>query len=192
MAEKQPSSLIGYDPLAWLSDGAQENLEQAEKINTVGETSITELSESSVSLVDNQEDELVVAEEVVMSVEAIVDDQISASQEKDNDAVEETIESIMPDNSIVLPSIVNIQGVAQLHQTFIDALEHHSKLEIDASAVSTIDTATLQLLLVLKTTAIKNQKDVSFEFPSDRFIESARLIGLEKLLDLDHAAAGFF
>ena len=67
-----------------------------------------------------------------------------------------------------------------------------NKIDIDASAVTTVDTATLQLLLVLKQTAVKMQKQVTIDFPSERFIEAAELLNLAELLNVDQAAAGFF
>jgi len=82
--------------------------------------------------------------------------------------------------------------VAQLHERLMSALDKGSQLEIDASAITTIDTATLQLLLVLKQTALKMHKQVVIDFPSDKFVEAASLLGLAEMLDVDQAAAGFF
>jgi hypothetical protein len=44
----------------------------------------------------------------------------------------------------------------------------------------------------LKRTAINLQKEVSIDFPSDKFIEVANLLGLSEMLDVDQAASGFF
>jgi ABC-type transporter Mla MlaB component len=111
----------------------------------------------------------------------------------------ENVTLVTPDNSIsahlqqiVLESVQNIQNVSQLYEQALYALQNSEKIDIDASAITSIDTATLQLLLILKRTAIKRQKEVSIDFPSDKFIEVANLLGLSEMLDVDQAASGFF
>ncbi|MGR8929049.1 MAG: STAS domain-containing protein [Gammaproteobacteria bacterium] len=101
---------------------------------------------------------------------------------------------VVPDQGgkIVLDASQTIRNVAELHERLLNALNNSEKIDIDASAVSTIDTATLQLLLVLKQTASKMQKHVAIDFPSERFIEAADLLGLSQMLDVDRAFAGFF
>jgi anti-anti-sigma regulatory factor len=79
-----------------------------------------------------------------------------------------------------------------LHERLLKALDNNSKIFLDASAVSVADTASLQLLLILKRTAIKLQKEVVIDFPSDRFIEAADLLGISEMLEVDQAAAGLF
>ena len=95
-------------------------------------------------------------------------------------------------SKLTLDVTLNIQNVTQLYDQLLKLLESQDKIEIDASAVASIDTATLQLLIVFKQTAINLQKDVVFDFPSDKFIESAQLLGLAEMLEVDQAAAGFF
>lgn len=79
---------------------------------------------------------------------------------------------------IVLNSVQNIQKVSQLHAKLLQALDCSHKIHIDASAVTQIDTATLQLLLVLQQTAMRQQKEVSIDSPSESFIETTKLLGL--------------
>jgi ABC-type transporter Mla MlaB component len=93
---------------------------------------------------------------------------------------------------IALESTQSIQNVVELHEKLLRALEHGDKIEIDASATQQIDTSSLQLLLILKRSAITLQKQVSIDFPSERFIEAATLLGLAEMLEVDQAAAGFF
>lgn len=199
MAEKQPSSLIGYDPLAWLNESAQESeVHQVNQIKDANDDASTEIAEPTASIKANEESltPLIVELESAESAPILHDEEEVASdldmvKLSSSDEGTET-ESLSATNLISLQSVVNIQGVNALHKQLISALEQHQKIEIDASAVNTIDTASLQLFLVLKTTAIKQQKEVVFEFPSERFIESAQLLGVDELLDIDHAAAGFF
>jgi len=93
---------------------------------------------------------------------------------------------------IILDSTHTIQNINTLYDKLHSLLEIEEVIEIDASAVQSIDTATLQLLIVLKQTAIKQGKEVVIDFPSDKFIEAAELLGLSEMLNVDQAAAGFF
>jgi len=74
----------------------------------------------------------------------------------------------------------------------MQALKDNDSLEIDAANVNSIDTASLQLLVVLKQEALKLSKDIIFDFPSDKFIEAAELLGIDNMLGVDQPAAGFF
>lgn len=93
---------------------------------------------------------------------------------------------------ILLASVLNIQQVASFHEELLKALDHADKIEIDASEVNAVDTASLQLLLVFKQEALKNGKEVVIDFPSEKFIEAADLLGVSQMLEIDQAAAGFF
>ena len=86
---------------------------------------------------------------------------------------------------INLEATLTIQNVAALHEKLKKSYPTNNTLEINASQVSSIDTATLQLLVALKKDAVKQQKEVVFAMPSARFIESAGLLGLLEILDID-------
>jgi len=93
---------------------------------------------------------------------------------------------------LTLDASLNIKNVTHLYEQVLVLLEGQDKIEIDASSVTAIDTATLQLLIVLKQSAVKLGKEIVFDFPSDKFIDSAELLGLAEMLEIDQAAAGFF
>lgn len=169
MAEQEESSLIGYDPLAWLH-------EPAEPAPTLP---------PAVEL-----DELLEPAEPVVEPEPIEDVSVADIDETGQQDVPAA--NAPASRTIILAAVQTIQNVAQLQETLIQALDSSDKIEIDASAITQIDTASLQLLVILKQTAIKLQKEVVFDFPSDRFIEAASLLGLDTLLEVDQAAAGFF
>lgn len=175
MAEKDDDSLIGYDPLAWLQNAEDEHTDEAASLA----------------------DELAADAEGARELDAVVTG--SDSENNDNGTggeVKQAVNGIIaqPERvfQIMLDSAQTIQNVAQLHERLLQALNEHNKIDIDASEVAMIDTATLQLLLVLKQTALKMQKEVSIDFPSEKFIETAELLGLAEMLDVDQAAAGFF
>lgn len=92
----------------------------------------------------------------------------------------------------MLDAVLNIRHINELHESLVKAFETSETLEIDASAVTAIDTATMQLLTVLKQEAVKSGKHVVFDFPSEKFINSARLLGLAEMLDVEHPASGLF
>jgi ABC-type transporter Mla MlaB component len=127
---------------------------------------------------------------------------MTAVQEQEADVVEAPEEikqtnssveqEVKEDSKITLDATLTIQNVSALYEQMQVLLDEQEEIEIDASSVTSIDTSTLQLLVVLKQTAIKLHKKMSIDFPSDNFIEAAELLGLAEMLDVDQAAAGFF
>lgn len=97
----------------------------------------------------------------------------------------------LPDTEDVIESVINlepvltIQNVVKLYGKLKQSYSVNNAIEINASHVSSIDTATLQLLVALKKDAVKQQKEVVLVEPSLRFIESAKLLGLLEILDID-------
>lgn len=94
--------------------------------------------------------------------------------------IEGVVESL-----ITLEATSTIQNVVKLYEKLKRSYSANKVIEIDASCVSSIDTATLQLLVALKRDAIKEQKNVVFAAPSERFIEAAELLGLLEILNDD-------
>lgn len=101
-------------------------------------------------------------------------------QVSDEMAIEGVVES-----RITLEATLTIQNVVKLYEKLKKSYSAYNAIEIDASCVSSIDTATLQLLVALKRDAIKEQKKVVFAAPSTRFIEAANLLGLLEILNVD-------
>lgn len=85
---------------------------------------------------------------------------------------------------IHLESNLTIQHVVKLHEILKASLSAFEQIEVDASAVSSIDTASLQLLVALKKEAEKSQKQVEISSASPRFVESAKLVGLAEILNV--------
>ncbi|WP_020482356.1 STAS domain-containing protein [Methylomonas sp. MK1] len=169
MAEQDEDSLIGYDPLAWMhrSDFKQDS-QKAEAAESAAD-SWTELA-SPTEVSSNLE----------MDLSQVPADVSELSTSEGERAV------------LVLEPVLNIQNVAVLHQRLTQMLSNFEAIDIDASGVTMIDTATLQLLLILKQTAIGLQKSISIDFPSDKFIEASELLGIAEMLEVDQAASGFF
>lgn len=167
MADNNEESLIGYDPLAWIREAEDDAINSALPAETeaVEEEPSDSVDQSTRNEFNTNEPHFELA---------VLNGDSGASVQ------------------IILEPVQSIQTVAKLHERLIEALQDGHKIEIDASAVTTIDTATLQLLLVLKQTAMKQMREISIDFPSERFVEAAELLGLAEMLEVDQAASGFF
>ncbi len=106
-------------------------------------------------------------------VEELVDLLLGENESGAYATTDEDIESL-----IELDTTLTIQNVVNLYEILKRSYAVNDAIEINASKVISIDTATLQLLVALKKDAIKNQKQVAILEPSLRFVESARLLGL--------------
>jgi len=85
---------------------------------------------------------------------------------------------------INLEPTLSIQNVVKLYDKLKKSYAAYDAIEIDASHVTSIDTATLQLFAALKKDAVKQKKAVDFFQPSARFVESARLLDLLDILEI--------
>jgi ABC-type transporter Mla MlaB component len=182
VSKNDEASMIGYDPLAWMHE---EKHQQRSLMESKPDNELLNLTEQYQ------------AGQAESDVDSSIDADAALTDSQDIQV--ENVTFVTPDNSlsanlqqIVLDSVQNIQNVSQLYEQALYALQNSEKIDIDASAITSIDTATLQLLLILKRTAIKRQKEVSIDFPSDKFIEVANLLGLSEMLDVDQAVSGFF
>jgi anti-anti-sigma regulatory factor len=135
-------------------------------------------SADDVDDVQRMIDELLQSE--TASGEEDVAGQDGMAEDTDTDAPEEE----SPESLIVLEPTLSIQNVVKLYDKLKKSYAAFDHLEIDASRVTAVDTATLQVFAALKKDAVKQNKTVDFMQPSPRFIESAQLLGLLDLLDI--------
>ena len=117
-------------------------------------------------------------------IDQIVDEVSEMAVESVEVDVAESIPAQIVESLIELGSDATLKHVAKLYDTIKLALAVHDTLEINASDVTTIDTATLQLLVSLKKDAPRLNKTVDIICPSSRFIESAKLLNLLDILDV--------
>jgi len=205
MAANDKKKVMGYDPLAWLEQETEDMVvdnvidkidpETVAGINTEVQTDIeVELGAVRDQLADidsniNEEDfdsaaehesnpEMIQVDSSEIEMNAIAD--LPLSQVTNETAVEEDVESI-----ISLDATLTIQHVVNLYEKLKKSYSANDAIEINAAHVSSIDTSTLQLLVALKKDAVKQQKKVVFATPSRRFIESAELLGLLEILEID-------
>lgn len=193
MAEQDESSMIGYDPLAWLQEAESEDLRAGsvpENACLTDEEANSERNADESGLVDScpLDEENAVEPDIPSEENGLTAIATSAETE----AVTDDSGDRGSASQIVLEPVQNIQTVGHLHRQLQWMLDNSDKIDIDASAVTQIDTATLQLLLVLKLTAVKQHRQVSIDFPSEKFMEASNLLGLSEMLSVDQSAAGFF
>lgn len=158
MAANNENNLIGYDPLAWMGediDEMQESQEQLSGIDT--DTGQNEFLDQS----DNEQ-----------PVETNIPETDQDEADQDGPFID-------------LDAVLNIQKVKLLHEKLKKSLDANHLIVLDASAVTSIDTSMLQLFVALKQKAAKLDKDIIINSPSDKFIESAALLGLSGILDIE-------
>lgn len=211
MATSEENDLIGYDPLAWMegdSDKSEEAIDQTGSNSykleealcdnevRIADDLIENVVEGSVILNVTEEDGLAIdkinGEGDSVLIEETVNDCMDASDKGstagalgDAGAVVVAEDSEEMAGSLIdLGATLTIQNVVRLHEKLKNSLAINDQIEINASDVSSIDTATLQLLVSLKKDAVKLQKKVTIIYPSPRFVESAKLLGLLSVLDV--------
>lgn len=104
--------------------------------------------------------------------------------EENNEQVDAMTEQEELSPIVDLGSTLTIQHAGELHEKLKLSLAMFDEIEINASDVSAIDTASLQLLVALKKDAANLQKQVNIIYPSPRFVESAQLLGLLEILEV--------
>jgi len=107
-----------------------------------------------------------------------------------NVTVEENV--VADEITLMLDEVVNIAHVARLKTRLLDSIAKANSVEIDASNVTIIDTSSLQLFVICKKIAEKEDKQLNFDFASDVVIDAAKLLGVYSILGLDDIASGFF
>jgi len=150
------------------------------------ESAILEEDDSEIEEIELESDSIL-KEEVPDDCAAAVDEVFEVDDlEHEEDMGAVTQDYSEPEETdgaqIDLDATLTIQNVVKLHEKLKNSLAIHDEIEINASDVSSIDTSTLQLLVSLKKNAVKLQKKVTIIYPSPRFVESAKLLGLSDVL----------
>ena len=93
------------------------------------------------------------------------------------------------DLCIQLPGEPGIRDAAELHQQLLAAVDHAAGVTIDASAITRVDSAILQLLTVFVIERKSQGQPVVWKQPSEVFCRAARMIDLADPLGLQPAPA---
>ncbi len=163
-----------------LNDYPEDLIDDDEGIEIVSAPSSVDATITNDDEFKDQSETVMTTEMIDESVDDDTDTEVSGMGALDDaDCVAEEAGS-----QVDLDATLSIQNVLKLHEKLKLSLAMHDQIEINASDVASIDTATLQLLVSLKKDAVKLGKQVSIIYPSPRFIESARLLGLLAVLDV--------
>lgn len=87
------------------------------------------------------------------------------------------------DNSILLPPHLTIRQIEQVYRQCDDALKDTASLRIDASGVSKVDTAGLQLLIALKIEMDKQLSSIEWVAVADELRHAAHFMGVQDLFE---------
>lgn len=158
------------------SEDDEVRVEVSVEDNFVEETTENDVMEAIAEEVANEE---TAPEEVETTVE---EETVSSDVAQEETVVEEAPIEAAVEPHIDLEKDATIKNVAALYDTIKNALAAHDVIEINAADVASVDTATLQLLVSLKKDAPNLGKTVEIIYPSERFLESAKLLGLTEIL----------
>lgn len=193
MAASEENDLIGYDPLLWMEGDTDINEDHSVTDHSDSDNGQEQqLIDNEISMTDDYSDNLIgnAKQDAILQIikedQPVIDD--VAEDCMDVGAMQGLVVEDLADASLIdLDATLTIQNVVKLHEKLKNSLAAHDQIEINASDVSSIDTATLQLLVSLKKDAVKLQKQVTIIYPSPRFVESAQLLGLLDILDVHDA-----
>jgi len=203
-------SMIGLDPLAWLSPNADDEKNKTKKKTSSKKkassqkTSKKKVSSKKEVIKKSSANKKVVKKGIVKKkvtskkkvelkvVEKEVEEVIEAKAKPVEELTEiievaniesETEETPVLDSVIKLNSAQDISQAAELHKQVI-ALINDSDIIFDGGEVERIDAASLQVLTATFRQAEKYGSKVSWQAPSDALKKSAELLGLTEILNL--------
>jgi phospholipid transport system transporter-binding protein len=87
------------------------------------------------------------------------------------------------DNQVLLPSHLTIRQVEQIHRQCEEALKGAGNLRINASDVSKVDTAGLQLLMALKLEMDSQHSAIEWIAISDELRGAANFMGMQAFFE---------
>lgn len=90
----------------------------------------------------------------------------------------------MSEANVTLEGVVNIAKVESLYHDFEEILKHGTPTVIDATEVSRVDTAALQLMASFIQSMEAAEVDVSWKEVAEELTAAAMLTGLDKALKL--------
>ncbi len=165
---------------------------EAEVIENDVEIDISVHEDSEVEIKIDANESVDVVVEIAVETEASEpeNDVLEASVEDISETPEETVPEVdVVTEEIIEPLVelgteASLKTLSTLYETFKRVLAAHDVIEINASDVTTVDTATFQLLVSLKKDAPSLNKTINIIYPSERFIESAKLLDLLTILEI--------
>ncbi len=174
--------MIGHNPLAWLSD-AEDDPKKAEPKKSAGKKS----KASATGKKTAPKKKTIAKKTAAKKPVSKKDTKVKTVNKKKTAAVAES-DTASKAHVIELSSVQAISKIAEQHKQWMEILNLESAIKIDASQVTSIDAASLQLIYALWREANKLDIEISWQGPSDALLDAARLLGMESSLQLDKAA----
>jgi len=125
---------------------------------------------------------------------AVMSEEISKNNITENNITENNItmddesmndENLEPGHPVLqLNHIQDISKSQALKNDMLKLINDNDEIDIDASEVERIDGSALQLLCALFSYAHQNDLVINWIKPSDSFIQSVNILGMQKILDL--------
>ncbi len=188
--------LVIVDELVTVEETAEdeEELVIVDELVTIEDSPVEESDDIEIDVSIDKDGEIEISVETDKNTEVNVHVSIETTEKStdENNAIEVVSEKVIdetfiptpPEPHIDLNSEASIKTIAVLYEKLKHILDAHDRIEINASDVTSIDTATLQLLVSLKKDAPRLGKTIDIIYPSERFVESAQLLGLLAVLEI--------
>lgn len=177
--------MIGHNPLAWLSDADDSPKKAGTKKDKPKKSAGKKSKASATGKKTAPKKKIVAKKSAVKKPVAKKDTKVKTVNKKKPAAASDTVSKA---RVIELSSVQAISQVAEQHKQWMEILNSESVIKIDASQVTSIDAASLQLIYALWKEANKLDIDISWQGHSDALLDAARLLGLESSLQLNKAA----
>ncbi|MDT8407262.1 MAG: STAS domain-containing protein [Methylococcales bacterium] len=95
-------------------------------------------------------------------------------------------------SKITLAETETIAQIEVLYEKLLQAWDVGQQTEIDAANVARIDTAALQCLVIFHRSQQKRNVPVTIDFPSEVFVNAAKMLGVAETLAVNQQASGLF
>lgn len=90
----------------------------------------------------------------------------------------------MSANTFALPETMRINGLAELKDQLTPLVEADEDLELDGSAVSSLDTSGLQLMIAAQSCLLKKGKKLTITAPSEAISKAVEINEAQEFLNI--------
>ena len=168
------SSMIGFDPLAWINDDDNQKPVENEPVNEV---------DSTKSKTEKVDVEIAQESSTINDGNATVEIENTVKRDEMETVEEPIIDSDNEINTeIVLDEIANISKAAIIHEQLSAVINVSEKITINLSQVDVVDTAVLQLLTAFVKSRQIHNLDVELLNATDKYDSAVKLLGLNEEL----------
>ncbi|MCW8853568.1 MAG: STAS domain-containing protein [Gammaproteobacteria bacterium] len=172
VANFQIEPKLGHDPLAWIS-GNDDNV--VSRANIVVDPAV--VLESNVEENKVAKPVVAVVEEPVVEIEQTEPEELIVEKPAE-------VSNVKDKTMLTLPDVFGIAQAAVMYDEMNEQLSSMDEIQIDGSAVETVDASALQLLIALINECKSQGKKISWLKESDKINHSAKLLNLTESLGI--------